>query len=85
MTSQHKEITIISLTKLKRGGKAKIIEVAAPKQMVLRLSALGLRPGASLEKIGTFVLRGPITVKVGRATIALGHSMAKKVMVEPRA
>ena len=81
MISQH----IIPLIKLKKGCKAKIVEVVAPKQMVQRLSALGLRAGASLEKISAFVMSGPITVKVGRVTIALGHSMAKKVMVEPRA
>lgn len=75
----------IPLTKLKRGTKAKVVEVTASKQLALRLSHLGLRPGAHLTKISTFVLKGPVAVKVGSTTIALGHSMAQKVFVEPHA
>ena len=73
----------IPLTKLKKGAKAKILEVKVSKQMALRLSHLGIRPGCSIAKISNFALRGPVTVKVGSATIALGHGMAEKVVVEP--
>ena len=71
----------IPLTKLKKGAKAKVIEITAGKQLALRLSHLGLRHGGHLTKISAFALRGPVTVKVGATTIALGHGMAEKVMV----
>jgi ferrous iron transport protein A len=72
----------IPLTKLKRGTKAKIVEVAAGKQAAHRLSTMGLRVGVHIARISTFVLRGPVTVKVGSTTIALGHGMAEKIIVE---
>jgi Fe2+ transport system protein FeoA len=74
----------IPLTKLKKGLKVRIIEVTGGRQMAHRLSTLGLRPGACLTKISAFALRGPVTVKVGSTTIALGHGMAEKVMVDAR-
>jgi Fe2+ transport system protein FeoA len=75
----------IPLTKLKKGAKAKIIEIAAGKSASLRLSTLGIRAGAHLTKVSSFVLKGPVTVKAGATTIALGHGMAEKVIVEPHA
>ena len=70
------------LTRLKIGTKAKILEVAAGKQAAHRLSTMGLRVGAHITRISTFVLRGPVTVKVGSTTIAIGHGMAEKIIVE---
>lgn len=74
----------VPLTKLKKQLKAQIIEVKAGRQASHRLSALGLRPGIQLVKLSNFALKGPVTVKVGSSTIALGHGMAEKVIVEPR-
>ena len=70
------------LTKIKKGIRVKIVEVAMGRQASARLSALGLRVGAYVTKISSFAMRGPVTLKVGSATIALGHSMAEKVFVE---
>ncbi len=53
--------------------------------MALRLSSLGLRPGMWLTKISAFALKGPVTVKVGQTTLALGHGMAEKIFVESHA
>ncbi len=75
----------ISLTKLKQGSKARVIEIKAGKQSILRLSAIGIRPGVHLTKTNAFALRGPVTVKVHATTIALGHGMAEKVIVESHA
>jgi len=72
----------ILLTKLKKGVKAKVVEIAGGALVNRRLSALGLRTGVSIVKLSTFVLKGPVTVKVGSTTIALGRSMAEKVVVE---
>ena len=72
----------MTLTKLKKGKSAKVVEVAGGKQVSHRLSSLGLRVGVSVSKISDFALKGPVAVKVGSTTIALGHTMAEKVMVE---
>ena len=80
--SSAKNISHIPLTKLKKGVRAKVIEIASGKQVAHRLSTLGIRLGGYVVKISTFALRGPVTIKVGSSTIALGHGMAEKVIVE---
>ncbi|MFH0877868.1 MAG: FeoA family protein [Candidatus Omnitrophota bacterium] len=70
------------LTKLGKGKKATIVELNAGRQGSHRLSSLGLRLGRHITKISSFALRGPVTVKAGSTTIALGHGMAEKVIVE---
>ncbi len=81
--SSAKNISYIPLTKLKKGAAAKVVEIISGKQAAHRLSALGIRLGGHVVKLSTFALRGPVTIKVGSSTIALGHGMAEKVMVEP--
>lgn len=78
----HTGTTHISLAKLKKGSKVKILELAAGKEAAGKLSALGLRLGAQVTKVSSFALKGPVTVRVGSTTIALGHGMAEKVIVE---
>lgn len=75
----------VTLIKIKKNTKVKIVEVGGGKLMALRLSSLGLRPGMWLTKISAFALRGPVTVKVGQTTLALGHGMAEKIFVESHA
>jgi len=83
MNNTSKQIHQMPLTHLKRGQKARIVEVAPGKQASQRLSSLGLRMGAVVVKFSAFALRGPVTVKVGSTTLALGHGVAEKVLVEP--
>lgn len=72
----------IPLTKLKKGSKARIIEFSGGKTMAQRLSSLGLHPGRSIIKLSSFAMRGPVTVRAGQTVLAIGHSMAEKVIVE---
>lgn len=81
--SSTKNTSYIPLTKLKKGVRAKVVETASGKQASHRLSMLGIRVGGYVVKLSSFALRGPVTVKVGSSTLALGHGMAEKVMVEP--
>lgn len=43
---------------------------------------MGIRPGVRLAKTSGPYLRGPVTVRVGNAQLALGFGMAGKVVVE---
>ena len=72
----------IPLTKLEKGKKATIVEINAGRQASHRMSSLGLQIGKHITKISSFAMKGPVTIKVGSTTIALGHGMADKVMVE---
>ncbi|MCX5711233.1 MAG: FeoA family protein [Candidatus Omnitrophica bacterium] len=72
----------ISLIKAKKNYRGKIAEIAASPATQNKFMSLGLYKGREIAKISHFALRGPVTVKVGRSVIALGHSMASKIILE---
>ena len=72
----------ISLAQMQNGQSGVVIEILGRRGIISRLSALGIRPGRRITKIGSMFMRGPITVKVGRAQVAIGFGMAKKIAVE---
>ncbi|MCM8792546.1 MAG: ferrous iron transport protein A [Candidatus Omnitrophica bacterium] len=72
----------LSLTQLKQNQRAKVLDIVGGIGIKQRLLALGIYPGREITKISHFALRGPVTVKVGRTTLALGYGMAEKIIVE---
>jgi ferrous iron transport protein A len=72
----------LSLVELKANQKAKVVEILGGVGLKQRLLSLGIYPGRELTKVSNFALRGPVTVKVGRTTLALGYGMAQKILVE---
>ena len=71
----------ISLTHMKAGEKGKVVEVLGGDQLRQKLMHMGIYEGREVTKVGHLALRGPITIRVGRAVVALGHSMGGKVKV----
>ena len=47
-----------------------------------RLQALGVRPGKRITKLSGMFMRGPVTLQVGQAQLAIGYGMAGKILVE---
>ena len=47
-----------------------------------RLHSLGIRPGVRIIKVSAMFMRGPVTLQVGRAQVAIGFGMARKILVE---
>lgn len=72
----------LSLVQLKHNQKAKVVDIVGGVGIRQRLLSLGIYPGREITKISQFALRGPVTIKVGRTTLALGHGMAEKIIVE---
>ncbi|MCX5709479.1 MAG: FeoA family protein [Candidatus Omnitrophica bacterium] len=72
----------ISLIKAKKNYKGKIAEIVASAATQNKFMSLGLYKGREITKISHFALSGPVAVKVGRSVIALGHSMAAKIILE---
>jgi Fe2+ transport system protein FeoA len=44
---------------------------------------MGIHIGREVTKVGQFAMQGPVTIRVARATVALGHQMAEKIFIEP--
>ncbi len=49
--------------------------------MINRLNTLGIIPGKKITKLGSIFMRGPVTIEVDRAKVALGFGMAKRILV----
>jgi ferrous iron transport protein A len=43
---------------------------------------MGIRPGKKVTRVGSALMRGPVTIKVGNARVAIGFGMAGKIMVD---
>jgi Fe2+ transport system protein FeoA len=72
----------IPLVKLKIRQKGRVVEVSGGAVLQNRLLSMGVYPGREITKICDSVLKGPVAVKVSRSVIALGYSMAHKIIVE---
>ena len=70
------------LTELDTNQTAVVKEVKGGVGVKIRLGSMGIRPGAKVTKISSHFWRGPVTIKVGRAKVAIGHGMARKIIVE---
>ncbi|TFH01273.1 MAG: ferrous iron transport protein A [Calditrichales bacterium] len=74
-------MTIKDLTQILNSTDVKVVEINGNHQFQEKLEAMGLRIGVRITKLSTQVMHGPVTVKVGNTKIAIGHGMAKKIMV----
>ena len=72
----------ISLVRMQAGQSGKVVEIQGGHGMVNRLSALGIRPGKRITKVGSMLMRGPVTIQVDRAQVAVGFGMASRIIVE---
>jgi DtxR family Mn-dependent transcriptional regulator len=71
------------LTNLKKNDKAKIIKITDEEPKLLcHLATLGLLPKTDLTVVEKAPLKGPIMVRVGRATYALSQAVAKAIWVK---
>jgi len=72
----------VPLTMLKAGQSGKIVYIQGGPGLINRLNALGVRPGKRITKVGSMLMRGPVTVQVDRTRVAMGFGMARRVIVE---
>lgn len=64
------------------GQSGVVIQMQGGRGLINRLSALGIRPGQRVTKVSSMFMRGPITIQVGNAQVAIGFGMAKRIIVE---
>ena len=72
----------VSLTRMNSGSSGKVSEIQGGHGMANRLSAIGIIPGKRITKIGSMLMKGPITIEIDRAKIAIGFGMASGILVE---
>lgn len=57
-------------------------EVIAGSVLSRRFMSMGIYKGRELVKLSQCAMRGPVTIRVGRSVLALGRSMAAKILVD---
>ena len=77
--SDSKQIT---LRQMQSGQSGIVAQIQGGHDLINRLSALGIRPGKRITKIGSMFMRGPVTVQLDSTQVAIGFGMANKVIVE---
>ena len=71
----------MKLTELKNKEVAIVKRIDGGERLFRRLESLGVREGCAITKLGAHFWRGPVTVIVGKTKIAIGRSMAEKIIV----
>ena len=71
-----------ALSRIETGQSGIVVQIQGGRGLINRLSALGIRPGQRVTKVSSMFMRGPVTIQVGNAQVAIGFGMANKIIVE---
>ena len=87
--SEKRQITVRQMQPGQSGTVVQILEGHGHPRgrghghgFVDRLHSLGIRPGRRITKVSAMFMRGPVTLQVGQAQVAIGYGMAGKILVE---
>ncbi|MGB2601511.1 MAG: FeoA family protein [Candidatus Omnitrophota bacterium] len=72
----------MKLTEMKAKQTAVVIDILGGHGVENRLGTMGIRRGKKVTMISAHFWRGPITVLVDKAKVAIGHGIAQKILVE---
>lgn len=72
----------ITLAGMQTGQSGVVVQIQGGHGLVNRLNSLGIRPGKRITKISSMMMRGPVTIQVDRAQVAIGFGMARRIIVE---
>lgn len=72
----------MTLTQMRTGQSGIVVQIQGGHGMVNRLSALGIRPGKRITKVSGGLMRGPVTVQIDGAQVAIGFGMARRITAE---
>jgi ferrous iron transport protein A len=67
---------------LVKEGKYRIIGIQGGYNLLKKLEKIGIREGVEIVKITSEFATGPVVIQVGNTELAIGHGMAKKIIVE---
>ena len=71
-----------TLDRLSNGEQGRIISINGGRGVRSRLEAMGVREGKELQKVSAQMFRGPVTIMIDGGQIALGHGIARKIIIE---
>ena len=72
----------LPLAQMQIGQTGTVIGILGGQGLIRRLDALGVRPGKKVTKTSSTFFRGPVTLRIDNAQVAVGFGMAKKIMIK---
>jgi len=72
----------MTLARMRAGQSGTVVLLQGGHGLVNRLSALGIISGKRITKISSTLMRGPVTIEVDRARVAIGFGMASRILVQ---
>ena len=71
-----------TLSRMQAGQSGIVVQVLGGHGLINRLSSLGIRAGQRVTKVSSMIMRGPVTIQIGNAQVAIGFGMASRIIVE---
>jgi len=71
-----------TLPRMQAGQSGIVVQILGGRGLIGRLNALGIRPGKRITKVSSMLMRGPVTIQVDGAQVAIGFGMANRIVVE---
>lgn len=72
----------LTLRQMEIGQTGTVIGILGGRGLMRRLEALNIRPGKKVTKVSSTLFRGPVTLRVDNAQLAIGFGMANRIIVE---
>jgi ferrous iron transport protein A len=72
----------VTVRQMRAGQSGEVVQVLGGPGLVNRLNSLGIRPGKRITKVSSVFMRGPVTIQIDRAQVAIGYGMANRIVVE---
>lgn len=72
----------LTLRQMEIGQTGTVIGILGGRGLMRRLEVLGIRPGKKVTKVSSTLFRGPVTLRVDNAQVAIGFGMANRIIVE---
>lgn len=72
----------LTLRQMEIGQTGTVIGILGGRGLMRRLEALDIRPGKKVTKVSSTLFRGPVTLRVDNAQVAIGFGMANRIIVE---
>ena len=71
-----------TLAGMQIGQSGVVIQIQGGHGLDNRLNSLGIRPGKRITKVSSMIMRGPVTIEVDRAQVAIGFGTARRIIIK---
>jgi len=73
----------VNLTRMEEGRIGVISSIIGGGKFLLKLESMGIRPGSKVRKVSNLFHKGPVVIQVGGTEVAVGHRMARRILINP--